>query len=46
METKLRQAIKSDKCESTSEKVKKDNNYSFGKWLHEIASNPYQKIPK
>ena len=32
---KLRTAIETGECESTPEKVKQDNNCSFGKWLHE-----------
>ena len=32
---KLRTAIKTCECESTPDKVKMDNNCSFGKWLHE-----------
>ena len=32
---KLNQAIETGECESTPERVKKDNNCSFGKWLHE-----------
>ena len=32
---KLRTAIDTGECESTPEKVKMDNNCSFGKWLHE-----------
>ena len=31
---KLRQAIDTGMSESTPDKVKKDNNCSFGKWLH------------
>lgn len=31
----LREAIKTGVCESTPERVKQDNNCSFGKWLHE-----------
>ena len=31
---KLRSAINTGQCESTPAKVKKDNNCSFGKWLH------------
>lgn len=32
---KLRTAIETGECESTPERVKQDNNCSFGKWLHE-----------
>jgi methyl-accepting chemotaxis protein len=32
---KLRLAIITGECESTPERVKMDNNCSFGKWLHE-----------
>ena len=32
---KLRTAIDTGVCESTPDKVKLDNNCSFGKWLHE-----------
>ena len=32
---KLRTAIDTGECESTPERVKQDNNCSFGKWLHE-----------
>ncbi|MCK5881159.1 MAG: CZB domain-containing protein [Sinobacterium sp.] len=32
---KLKTAIDTGVCESTPEKVKMDNNCSFGKWLHE-----------
>lgn len=32
---KLRTAIDTGECESTPDKVKMDNNCSFGKWLHE-----------
>ena len=32
---KLRKAIDSGTSESTPDKVKMDNNCSFGKWLHE-----------
>lgn len=32
---KLRLAIDTGECESTPDKVKMDNNCSFGKWLHE-----------
>jgi methyl-accepting chemotaxis protein len=32
---KLRSAIDTGECESTPDKVKKDNNCAFGKWLHE-----------
>lgn len=43
---KLRTAIDTGECESTPEKVKKDNNCSFGKWLHEridpsVKGSPY-----
>ena len=31
---KLRKAIETGQCESTPDKVKMDNNCSFGKWLH------------
>jgi len=31
---KLRDAIETGQCESTPERVKQDNNCSFGKWLH------------
>ena len=31
---KLRTAIDTGQCESTPDRVKKDNNCSFGKWLH------------
>lgn len=31
---KLRDAIETGQCESTPDKVKMDNNCSFGKWLH------------
>lgn len=31
---KLRDAIDSGSCESTPDRVKQDNNCSFGKWLH------------
>jgi hypothetical protein len=39
---KLRTAIEEGECESTPEKVSKDNNCSFGKWLHERI-NPEAK---
>lgn len=32
---KLQTAINTGVCESTPDKVKMDNNCSFGKWLHE-----------
>lgn len=32
---KLRMAINSGQCETTPDKVKMDNNCSFGKWLHQ-----------
>ena len=45
---KLRTAIDAGECESTPEKVKKDNNCAFGKWLHEridpsVKSSSYYK---
>ena len=45
---RLRTAIATGKCESTPDKVKQDNNCSFGKWLHEridpaVKSSSYYK---
>jgi hypothetical protein len=49
---KLRTAIDTGQCESTPDKVKMDNNCSFGKWLYDridpaVKSSPfYTKIVK
>ena len=45
---KLRNAIETGECESTPDKVKQDNNCSFGKWLHEridpeVKHSPFYK---
>ena len=42
---KLKKAIDTGECESTPEKVKKDNNCSFGKWLHERIDPQYKSSP-
>ena len=42
---KLRTAIDTGKCESTPEKVKMDNNCSFGKWLHERIDPAVKHTP-
>lgn len=42
---KLRQAIDSGTCESTPEKVKMDNNCSFGKWLHNRIDPTVKSTP-
>lgn len=39
---KLRNAIDSGECESTPDKVKMDNNCSFGKWLHYRIDESYK----
>ncbi|VAW72815.1 hypothetical protein MNBD_GAMMA10-1621 [hydrothermal vent metagenome] len=42
---KLRNAIDTGECESTPDKVKKDNNCAFGKWLHERIEPPEKSSP-
>lgn len=42
---KLRTAIETGECESTPERVKKDDNCSFGKWLHHRMDEQYKKSP-
>lgn len=42
---KLRNAIDTGECESTPEKVKMDNNCSFGKWLHYRLDDSYKNGP-
>ena len=42
---KLRKAIDSGYCESTPEKVKMDNNCSFGKWLHNRIEPAVRSTP-
>jgi len=39
---KLRAAIDTGECESTPDKVKADNNCSFGKWLHHRIDESYK----
>lgn len=39
---KLRTAIDTRQCESTPDKVKKDDNCSFGKWLHQRIDSSYK----
>ncbi|MGB1237147.1 MAG: CZB domain-containing protein [Pseudomonadales bacterium] len=39
---KLRRAIDTGVCESTPDKVKQDNNCSFGKWLHYRLDEQYK----
>ena len=39
---KLRTAIETGQCESTPEKVKQDNNCSFGKWLYYRIDETYK----
>lgn len=43
--TKLRNAIDTGECESTPDKVKHDNNCSFGKWLHERIDPEVKRTP-
>jgi len=43
---KLRKAIDTGECESTPERVKQDNNCSFGKWLHERISQDVKDMPQ
>ncbi len=40
---KLRNAIDSGECESTPQKVKKDYNCSFGKWLRFRIDDEYKE---
>ena len=42
---KLRQAIDTGECESTPERVKCDNNCSFGKWLYERIDPSVKSMP-
>ncbi|KXF80926.1 CZB domain-containing protein [Enterovibrio coralii] len=42
---KLRNAINTGECESTPERVKQDNNCSFGKWLHYRIEEQYKASP-
>ncbi len=39
---KLRNAIDTGTCESTPDKVKMDDNCSFGKWLNHRIDNSYK----
>ena len=41
----LRSAISTGECVSTPEKVKMDNNCSFGKWLHERIDPDAKNTP-
>ncbi len=43
---KLRKAIDTGECESTPERVKQDNNCSFGKWLHERIDPTVKNMPQ
>jgi methyl-accepting chemotaxis protein len=43
---KLRQAIDTGECESTPERVKCDNNCSFGKWLYERIDPQVKNMPQ
>ncbi|WP_028025436.1 CZB domain-containing protein [Enterovibrio calviensis] len=40
---KLRTAINTGECESTPDKVKQDNNCSFGKWLHHRIDGEHKR---
>jgi len=42
---KLRNAIDTGECESTPDKVKMDNNCSFGKWLHYRLEDQHKNTP-
>ena len=43
--TKLRQIIDSGESDVTVEHVEKDNNCSFGKWLHERIEDKHKSDP-
>lgn len=42
---KLKRAIDTGECDSTPAKVKRDNNCSFGKWLHERIETQHRSTP-
>ncbi len=42
---RLRNAIDTGQCDSTPDKVKMDNNCSFGKWLHDRIDSAYKTTP-